>query len=353
MRKGTKRRKLTKEQHAVVAGIAALHEKRQPLNISAVRRNHPDLLLKTYRVKPFWGWKQAIEAAGLDYRKIKVSIPRTIVCKVCGAKRMRLDQHVRFHHGLSPAQYQDRYGTRVMSSDALKTKRIDRKAARMVIPHWEPHWSPEYVLDRLYQFHRMGIPLHPSNIERQEKRLYHWTRHFFKTYDTALSALGFDPSEVRRARPKKKWTKRPLIKAVCRMKARGQDVNFKAMHRRDASIVWIAPKLFGSYDKMLKAAGLDPRKERKQPKAKVPYKTKDDVIAGICRRKLKGLGLNQKRGWLIFSSTPNMLWFLGVEGLDSRRPCGHRLLDKAVEKFAAMRGKSSVEAEGKFIQVCL
>ncbi len=287
-------RKLTKEQQEVVNEIRKLHARKQPLNISAVRSKYPELLIAAYKVKPFWGWKQAIEAAELDYRKIKVKIPKTIACKVCGARRMRLDPHIRFHHDLSSAQYQRKYGTQPMSSDAIKIKRIDKRSTNLVVPHWEPHWSPEYALDRLYQFYKMGIPLHPSNLEQVEKNLYRWTRHFFGTYDTALLSVGLDPEKTRKAKPKKNWTKKSLIKAVRRMKLQHKEVNYRAMLKYDRSITWIAPKLFGSYDKMLEATGLDPQKERKCPKPKIPYKTESDVICGICRRKLKDMPLNTK-----------------------------------------------------------
>ena len=60
--------KLTNEQQDIIRHIRNLHASNQPLNISAVRDKYPQLLLKTYQIKPFWVWKQAIEAAGINYR---------------------------------------------------------------------------------------------------------------------------------------------------------------------------------------------------------------------------------------------------------------------------------------------
>ncbi len=50
---------------ALAKKILALHKQREPLNISAVRRNHPELLKAAYSFKPYLGWKQALELVGL------------------------------------------------------------------------------------------------------------------------------------------------------------------------------------------------------------------------------------------------------------------------------------------------
>ena len=83
-RKKEKRSTLTAEQRRLVTRIKRLHARREPLNITAVKRRHPDLMEAVYAVKPFWGWKRALEAAGIDYGDIRVEIEPYVQCRLCG-----------------------------------------------------------------------------------------------------------------------------------------------------------------------------------------------------------------------------------------------------------------------------
>jgi len=66
------------EKRSIIREIERLHARRESLNITAVKRNHPDLIKRVYRVRPFWGWKRALEDAGLDYSTINTELLTSI-----------------------------------------------------------------------------------------------------------------------------------------------------------------------------------------------------------------------------------------------------------------------------------
>ncbi len=63
------RQKWSKER--IVAEIRRLYAAGQDLSITAVHRNHPALLAIAQSPRYFGSWREAIEAAGLDYEMIK------------------------------------------------------------------------------------------------------------------------------------------------------------------------------------------------------------------------------------------------------------------------------------------
>ena len=287
---GSGHRAVSESRLKLAAEIKWLHNKREPLNITAVRENHPALLLDAYRGQPFLGWKGALELAGLDYSKIKVELPKHVACKICGMKRKALHEHIRFCHQMSPREYVEMHRGAPLASDAFKA--LCASPGHGVMPQWEPVWSPEYVLDRLNEFHKAGIRLNPSNIEQKEDVCYHWALRFFKKWDVVLEGLGLNPDTERKATAKTHWTKESLVREVRRLRLKGHEVNWRAMFESHRYVTYAALKLFGAYDNLLKAAGFSPASVRKLPVCQVPYKTMGDVISGICRRKVKELPLN-------------------------------------------------------------
>jgi hypothetical protein len=277
--------KLTAAQYRIVEQIKNLRCQGKPLNISAVRESRPRLLLEVYKIKPFWGWKQALEAAGIDYSKIKVRLPEYVVCRICDRKMKLLAKHVREVHGVPVKDYKAVYPNAEVSSPAYDARR--RRARRLIIPHWEPNWTPEYLLDRIYELHQRGVPLAPTHMSACEKSTYRWAGLFFKNWDVALQAVGVDPKTVRKSSLAKHWTREAVINAIAARHVRGGEVNWQAMLQCDRSLTGAALKFFKSYDGMLRACGLNPDKIRKSPRPKRLYRTEDDVINGIHRRRLQ------------------------------------------------------------------
>ncbi len=71
-------------QNRIIREIQRLHARRAPLNLPAIKRSHSELIERVYALRPFWGWKRALEDAGLDYAQINVELRDYVDCKICG-----------------------------------------------------------------------------------------------------------------------------------------------------------------------------------------------------------------------------------------------------------------------------
>lgn len=276
---------MTSPQKKIVNKIKRLFKEGIPLNILAIREIEPKLLLDVYSVKPFWGWKQALESAGIDYASIKVYRPDHLKCEICGNRYKQFKRHLLKWHGMRPEKYEALYDAPTVPDPSVQAPR--QRESKQSLPHWEPHWTAEYVLDRIFELHRKGIPLHANHVKYAEPSTYHWGKRFFKTWSQVLLAAGLEPEQIFKRTLARKWTKRIVISELKHQQSLGREMNLAAMLNREASLADAARRLFKSYDNALKAAGMDPAVIRKAPKSSGKYRTKDQVVDGIIRRKLR------------------------------------------------------------------
>ena len=211
---------LNQVQREVIKELRQLYRHGEPLNISAVQRRHPELLRKAYAVQPFWGWKRALEDAGIDYRDIKVELTEEIRCELCGQWYSKLPLHLNRVHGCNAEEYKmDFPGAPVLSERqrarlTFRSYLKEHGEAPRVMPHWEPLWSAEYVLDRLAEFHRRGIDLSCSAISDRELALMDQTIGYFGSWDEALRRAGLSPNLIRREVPPGYWTTDTVTRAL-------------------------------------------------------------------------------------------------------------------------------------------
>ena len=93
------------QRRKIIETIQRLHSSGEPLNISAVKRSHPELIRSVYDAVPFRGWKRALEDAGIDYFKIKVELEDVIKCELCGNSFRALSPHLMGRHQVQPCEY--------------------------------------------------------------------------------------------------------------------------------------------------------------------------------------------------------------------------------------------------------
>ena len=147
-------------QRVIIREIQRLHARRAPLNISAVKRSHPKLIKQVYAVRPFWGWKRALEDAGLNYKKINVELRDYVGCKICGRDFGGLAYHLINDHNVTPEDYREEYPEAEIVCETVRAVISQSKLRkRSPLPRWEPIWTPEYVLDRMAALHRLNFPL--------------------------------------------------------------------------------------------------------------------------------------------------------------------------------------------------
>ncbi|MBI3987592.1 MAG: hypothetical protein HY343_11760, partial [Lentisphaerae bacterium] len=220
----------TPQQCRLIRTLRRLHAAGEPLNIVAVKRRHPDLLKAVMAVTPYWGWKRALEDAGIEYARIKVELLDGIECALCGKWWRQLPYHLIGTHEVQPDEYLMDYPESDLVCEELRAKRIKKEAA--LIPHWEPIWSREYALDRLAEYRRRGIPIHLRVRAAPDNNLLQALDRHCGGLRKALKAIGVDRDELRRQAFRRRWRYPDKTSVLQALRQRQQDkrpLNYNAI----------------------------------------------------------------------------------------------------------------------------
>lgn len=243
------------ERRAVVEWIREAHAAGLPLNITAVRRSAPEILAAAFAIRPFWGWRRAIEAAGLSYDRIATELLDFVRCEACGWTRRSLTLHLWKQHGFAAGDYLREYPRAQVHAETMRARLLSSVG---FAPHWEPLWSDEYVLDRVSCYGENGASLNVKSVTRDDAALVAMANLRFGSWDEVLRRLGLDPDEVRIVERQKKYSRAELLAAIRARFSSGAPMNAAAVCRESGPIWHASRKLFTSYKKALAAAGLDP-----------------------------------------------------------------------------------------------
>jgi hypothetical protein len=317
----------------IIREIKRLHARRAALNISVVKRNHPKLIRRVFAVRPFWGWKRALEEAGLDYAKINVELRDYVDCKICGRDFGGLSWHLISQHQITPEDYRHEYPEAELVSETVRTGIVQRKLRKPPrLRHWEAIWTPEYILDRMAELHRRKFSLNFDWAKDHEKALAGQAVHYFRSWDKALRRIGLDPARIRLFRPtwrgRSRWfraDKAAILAELGRRQSAGEPLSWKTILPTKSGPAFLdrATKVFGHWSRALAAAGLDPSHGRTSPWSKA---NKADILAEIRRRRRtqESLRYNEiaeqkwgqplvKRSEFLFGSWSGALRAAGIE----------------------------------------
>jgi hypothetical protein len=120
-------------------------------------------------------------------------------------------------------------------------------------------WDKPKILQALKKLHRAGADLSYNALAKRQQSLVSAAAYHFGSYRSAVEKAGVDYADVVR-RPR--WTKIGIIKLIKEARKGDQELHWSAItKRRDelgkAAFASLQPRLFGSWDKALAAAGLD------------------------------------------------------------------------------------------------
>jgi hypothetical protein len=246
----------------VIEQIQRRHAEGKPLNITAVKRDSPNLIRAVYSI-PQMSWKEALGTAGMDYQTIKIELRQTCACQLCGKEAENLGRHLQVTHKLTASQYRKKFPQAEIASETIRARIGMRRDAPL--PHSEPIWSPEYCLDRLREYHRHGLRMTFWSVNRMEKGFTAATIHYFGSWAEALRQAGFDPDDDEFTVKRKSWNEKPIREALLERQRRGRPMNFGAVWSEDTSLIQAVTRHFGSYANALRRAGIDPLEVRKRP----------------------------------------------------------------------------------------
>jgi hypothetical protein len=120
-------------------------------------------------------------------------------------------------------------------------------------------WTKDEILYSLKKLYKDGKDLSYNALARRKQSLVSAAAYHFGSYRRAVERAGIDYATVVR-RPR--WTKPAIIQLIKNARRTDQDLHWSAVtKRRDelgrAAFAALQPRLFGSWDRALHAAGLD------------------------------------------------------------------------------------------------
>lgn len=211
----------------IIDAIKRLQRTGKPLNYSGIRKLDPRLLIKAR--EKFGNWRKAVEAAGFDYDKVSL---------------------------------------------------IHR-------------WSKREIIEKLKQLYRQRAFPDISTLSRKNHKLYEACCRHFGSGVAALEAAGIDYEELLNEHPYR-WTRAQIVAEFKRRYNEGKTLRRSEILRKEPKLhrfCYAVLHQFGSWNKALRAAGLNPDAIRNRdglwPKAK--------VLAGIRKRFAEGKLLNTDR----------------------------------------------------------
>ena len=253
------------ERSYVIEQIQKLHKEDRALNISAVKRHSPELMEIAYSQNEYWGWKQAVEDAGISYNDIRVDLLDYVVCEICNEPFSSLMSHLNHKHGITKDEYARDYGSHVeVLSEELRANRMNRcsKKANSELPHWEPLYTKEYLLDRLWAYHKMGKTLHARAVQKYDYALLTGSRKYCGGWHPALEAVGLNSSNIRKI-DHVHWSRELIIEKLRERKLEKKQLNPKHLRLDDENLYLAIRRVFdNNYDAALRAARINPDKIR-------------------------------------------------------------------------------------------
>ncbi|MES2996531.1 MAG: hypothetical protein V4733_06950 [Verrucomicrobiota bacterium] len=272
--------------------ILKLHRQGEPLNISAVKRNHPQLLAAAYACRPFLGWKQAVDLAGLDYQLLRVDLQETVECLICGYTSGNLHPHLKYRHGINAEEYRREFPSAPILPETFLAGKNRRENPRL--PHWEPLWTYEYLLDRAWQWKLMMGRCNQELIRSCDPSLSFLSYDWGNGWDEVLTNLGLDPSKERRrlSVDPEMFPRKKVVATLRNLAFMGKISRYSSGDDLAPELVASIRRHFTTINHAFETAGLLPPPESTAVTRKFP--TSGSVLAELRNHRDAGLPLHAR-----------------------------------------------------------
>jgi len=120
-------------------------------------------------------------------------------------------------------------------------------------------WDKQKIVAALKRHYKAGVDLSYNALSKRHQSLVSAAAYHFGSYRKAVERAGLDYAEIVR-RPR--WNRAGIIALIKKARRDGEDLNWSSVTRRrdelgKAAFASLQPRLFGSWDRALHAAGLD------------------------------------------------------------------------------------------------
>lgn len=250
----------------VIDHILKRHRRGQMLNSGYVQVHCKSLYMATYT--HFGSWRCAIEAAGLSWDDVRVKVQKrkivwsreiiTQVIKKRYKKKIPLNSnYVQIHEARLYGAANKYFGG---WPEAVEAAGLDYSKFRKVTMRY---WSKEAIVAEILRRSNVGLSIRGYDVNNQDRGLYQAAkRHFGRNgWSKARVFAGFDPVDPR---PWKIWNAETVKAEILKLYKNNVSLNAGALHRGQYVYVLAAGrKVFGSWGRAIRSAGLDYKKIRK------------------------------------------------------------------------------------------
>lgn len=221
----------------------------RPLNSAAVDRSWK--ALQTAGRKRFGSWDRALEAAGLDPAKVRVTRPFDQARVVQAIRDLRKQGKPLNHNAVNDRDWSlvgAAYNYFGSWDAALRAAGIDPWKVKIA-----KRWSKEDVLREL---RKLGAPIPHGRAHDEHRGLYEAVRKLFGGWIPALGAAGFkyEPYQC-----KKTWTRERIVGLIHDRLRAGKPLKPGVVHVEEGGILKGARREFGGWEAALRAAGVSKR----------------------------------------------------------------------------------------------
>lgn len=207
----------------------------------------------------FGSYRTALEKAGINYGQV-IQRPRwnkpRIIAMIKKARRDGED----LHWGAVSRRRDDLGRAAFAALQPRLFGRWDRALAAAGLDADEiaryRSWDRNTVVFELRARAQNDEPLNSGAVQKDDPGLHAAAVRYFGTFDKALQGAKFDPNTHRQRRS---WSKERVLKELKQMARKNGKLTDPILRKSDAGLYGAAIRLFGSFTKARRAAGIKPK----------------------------------------------------------------------------------------------
>ena len=275
----TAKRKWNKKK--VVEAIKEREREKKGLWYKEAEREDKGLVRAT--IRHFGTWQAAVEAAGYDYNKIRMTqawSKRRVMSEILHLESRGENLsygHVSEKHSKLFGAGKNWFGS---WKNAVLAAGIDYESH---LPHLV--WSEERIINAIKKRVSQGKAINSAAVVKDDNKLTQAARQYFGTWTEAVGAAGFDYQNYA-PKPVRKWNRETVKEAIRKRYKEGMNLNMKAIRKEDSGLMSAGTKSFGSWKSAIEAAGIDYAEI-----SLIPIWTKEKVLKNVKQLKASGADL--------------------------------------------------------------
>ncbi|KPB04727.1 hypothetical protein [Bacillus sp. CHD6a] len=240
----------------VIKNIQEKNTSNIQLNDHYANRNYQKLYAAGQRY--FGSWKEAVNAAGINYESIRKSKENNYWTP--DKFKDRLFELINDNEQLSSQYIQDNHqdlysaALKIYGSwkDAINFHGLDYPDISLYL-----RWKPEEVIEEIKRLHRIKSDLSNKEIRITKNTLFKAAVRYFGSWKRALDKADIDYNIYLKTKPKGYWSEKQIINEIRKMFSEGKPINSSYVMTNNKSLYGTARRMFKTWEESVTLAGFD------------------------------------------------------------------------------------------------